>query len=83
MYNHNHHFPFDKPYEYLMTLDPLKFKERAELPLCIRTGTVRPVREDALNRFSVRYWEGPVVLDGALGGSGYLELTGWGAEGDN
>lgn len=46
-------------------------------------GVVRAVVKDALNRVSVRYWEGMVCLDPATAeaasGCGYLELTGYGA----
>ncbi len=44
-------------------------------------GVVRAVLDDALNRVSVRYWEGMVCLEpavaGAAAGCGYLELTGY------
>ena len=47
-------------------------------------GIVRAQVRDALNRVSVRYWEGPVCLDAAApdatGGCGYLELTGYGEQ---
>lgn len=47
-------------------------------------GVVRAVVPDALNRLAVRYWEGMVCLDAAssnaVGGCGYLELTGYGAD---
>ncbi|MEE4297856.1 MAG: lipocalin-like domain-containing protein [Pseudomonadales bacterium] len=46
-------------------------------------GVVRAVTEDALNRVSVRYWEGMVDLEPSSGsapaGRGYLELTGYAA----
>ena len=49
-------------------------------------GRVRAVVDDALNRVSVRYWEGMVCLEadaaaearGTAEGCGYLELTGYG-----
>jgi predicted secreted hydrolase len=43
-------------------------------------GRIRPVRDDQLNRLSVRYWEGMVCLDGPRPGCGYLELTGYDAD---
>jgi predicted secreted hydrolase len=53
---------------------------RLQIPEAGIDGRIRPVREDQLNRLSVRYWEGMVCLDGARPGCGYLELTGYDAD---
>ncbi|MDZ7825113.1 MAG: lipocalin-like domain-containing protein [Gammaproteobacteria bacterium] len=53
---------------------------RLRIPEAGIDGRIRPVRDDQLNRLSVRYWEGMVCLDGSRPGCGYLELTGYGGE---
>lgn len=53
---------------------------RLRVPQAGIDGRIRPLRDDQLNRLSVRYWEGMVCLDGARPGCGFLELTGYGAD---
>ena len=42
--------------------------------------TVTPYFENQMMSTSVRYWEGAVRVTGSASGSGYVELTGYGAE---
>jgi predicted secreted hydrolase len=51
---------------------------RLAVPAAGVDGRVRAVRDDALNRLAVRYWEGMVCLEGTASGCGFLELTGYG-----
>jgi predicted secreted hydrolase len=51
---------------------------RLAIPAAGVDGRVTAVREDALNRLAVRYWEGMVCLEGTASGCGFLELTGYG-----
>lgn len=40
-------------------------------------GRIAAWHEDQLNRLAVRYWEGPVCLQGTVNGCGFMELTGY------
>lgn len=44
--------------------------------------TVTPYFEDQVMNTSVRYWEGAVQVSGSATGSGYVELTGYGEDGE-
>lgn len=48
-----------------------------EVPSAGIRGTLEAVRDDQLNRLSVRYWEGVVELRGSVSGRGFLETTGY------
>jgi len=51
---------------------------RVRLPDRSVDVTVRALNPDAWMETSVPYWEGPVSISGSHGGSGYLEMTGYG-----
>ncbi|MEM9170626.1 MAG: lipocalin-like domain-containing protein [Pseudomonadota bacterium] len=50
---------------------------RVEIPARGLDVTVAALNDDSFMETSVPYWEGPVRIDGAGGGVGYLEMTGY------